>query len=230
VKPLGVQVVWDDGTEFFKFKTFNSKPGVMMSVMLATDGDPFVSSDQNACKLTVGGAKVNCWVFESQGLAEDAKHMRVKVDAPGAKLKDGKVTVEGELLVKTANGKGVLETEMIDWKKGGEVKFPKESGLPVFTIEKIGKPDWGDEKWVVTLKTNKDFEEFVSVKFIDENGKELKASRAGSSRMGMMGVVSISVSYKVKTPVTKAKMVVEYWKNVKNVKVPVKFSIGMDGK
>ena len=230
VKPAGMQVVWDDGTEHFEFKTMNSKPGVVMTVMLDTDGDPFISLDQNASKITVGGAKANCWFFGSQGLSKDAKHLRVKLDAPGAKLKGGKVAIEGELVVKTAKGKGSLETGMIDWKKGGKVEFPKGSGLPVFTIDKIGKPDWGDEKWEVTLKTNQDFEKFVSIKFVDEKGKELEAKRGGWSRMGMMGKVSVTVSYKVKIPVLKAKMVVEYWKNVKNVKVPVKFSVGIDGK
>ena len=230
VKAAGLQVVWEDGAEYFNgFKTFNSKPGVNLALILETKGDSFVDLDQNESKVIVGGVKGSCWFFGSGGLSEDAKHLKLKIGADGAKPSDGKVEVKGDVVVMTASGKGELSSEMIEWKKNSVVKFPKDSGLPDFKVGEIGKPDWGDEKWEVTLKTKKDFEKFVSVKFVDEKGKEFEGKRGGWSRMGMLGKVDISVSYKVKDPVKHAKMVVEYWKGVKKVKVPVNMTIGMDG-
>lgn len=230
VKPAGMQVVWHDGAEHFDgFKTFNSKPGIKLALLLETDGNPFVGLDQNKSKVTVNGVKADCWFFGSNGLSKDLKHLKLDVSAEGAKVKDGKVEAKGELVVSTASGKGEVSTEMIEWKKGATVEFPKEAGLPTFKVEKIGKPDWGDEKWQVTLKCNKDFEKFVSAKFVDEDGNEHKATRGGWSSMGFFGKKTVTVSYKAPVTLSKAKMVIEVWKDVQKVKVPINLSVGGDG-
>ena len=231
VSPAGVQMVWDDGGDHFgNFKTFNTKKGIKLALFLKTDGSSFVKLDQGKSKVTLCGEKGMCWFFGSSSISKDGKMLRLEVGADGAKPVDGKIKVEGELVVISATGKGQISTEMIEWKKGGSVKFPKESGLPTFKIEKTGKPKWGDEKWEVTLKCSQDFERFVSVKFVDDKGVEHKGKRGSSSSMGFLGKKTVTVSYKASEVLTKAKMVVEYWDGVKEEKVPVNLIIGLDGK
>lgn len=230
VKPAGMQVVWNDGAEHFNgFKTYNSKPGIQVVLMLFTDGERFVAMDNKASKIAVEGAKGQCWFFGSQSLSKDGKVMKVRVDAEGAKNSGGKVSVKGDVVITTASSKGKLSTGMIEWKKGAMVKFPKESGLPTFKISEIGKPKWGDEKWEVTLECNAEFEKFVSVQFVDDQGNEQEGKRGSWSSMGMGGIKKVSVSYKAKKPITKGEMVIEYWQGIKKVKVPVDLSLGING-
>jgi len=41
--------------------------------------------------------------------------------------------------------------------------------------------------------------------------------------------VTVNVGYKVSEKMARAKLVVEYWKDLKKVKVPVKFQVGLSG-
>jgi len=230
VRPAGVQMVWDDGSDHFEsFKTFNTKKGIKLALFLKTDGNSLVKLDQGKSKVTVCGEKGDCWFFGSSSITKDGKMLRLEVGADGAKPADGKIIVDGELVVISATGKGQISTGMIEWKKGGSVQFPKDSGLPTFEIEETGKPKWGDEKWEVTLKCSQDFERFVSVKFVDAKGVEHMAKRGSWSSMGFLGKKTVTVSYKASEVFTKAKMVVEYWKGVKEEKVPLNLVIGLDG-
>ena len=92
--------------------------------------------------------------------------------------------------------------------------------MPTFTVDKVGKPEWGDEEFEVTLKCKKDYQEPASVKFVDEDGNEQEADRSGSMRMGIGKMVNIEVSYKAKKKMTKGKLVIEYWKDLEKVSVP----------
>lgn len=231
VKPMGMQVIWDDGGETFGgFKTFNHNEGVQVSFLLESDGASFIKIDDDASKVKIGGQEADCSFFGQQSeLSKDGKKLRIEFDAKEAKAEGGKVPVSGEIVVQTASKKGEVASNEVEWKKGAVLKFPEESGMPAFTIDKVGKPEWGDEEFEVTLKCNKDYPEPAGVKFIDENGKEQEADRSGSMRMGFGKMVKIEVSYKAKKAMTKGKMVVEYWKDLEKVSVPVEFKLGLEG-
>lgn len=231
VTPVGLQSVWDDGGDTFGgFKTFNSKPGVKIALHVQTDKDTLIGIDEKESKVNVGGVEaLYSFYASSSSISKDGKTLRLDIKAEGAKPVNGKIVTSGEVVVSTANGKKLISSEVLEWKKGAKVQFPKEANLPTFEIDKIGKPDWGDEKWEVTLKTNKEFDKFVSVKFIDEQGKEHNAKRGGSSSMTFLGKTSVTVSYKAPENISKAKMVVEVWKGLNKTKVPVNFTLGNSG-
>jgi len=66
-------------------------------------------------------------------------------------------------------------------------------------------------------------------RLIDENGREQEADRSGSMRMGFGKMVNIEVSYKAKKKMTKGKLVIEYWKDLEKVSVPVDLKLGLGG-
>lgn len=231
VKPAGMQVVWDDGGGVFgSFRTFNMKAGMQVAIILDSDGPSFIDVVERECKVTIGGAEGRCRYFGQQSqLSKDGKHLRLEIEAEGAKLVDEKAAMNGEIAVLMASEKAEASTGMLDLKVGTVVEFPAEAGLPKLTIEKVGKPSWGKEEFMVSLKCHEDFQKPVSVKFIDENGKEQVAKSAGSSRMGIGKMLTVSMAYKVDKKVSKAKLVVEYWKDLKKVTVPVDFKLGFGG-
>lgn len=231
VKPAGVQIVWDDGGDSFGgFTTFNTKPGVNLALHIHTDSDSLIGIDQDQSKVTLGGAEAQVSFFgSSSSIAKDGKTLKLEINAKGAQPVDGKFKTTGAIVVTTANGKTQFTTDLIDWKKGTKVQFPKEANLPPFEIKSVGKPSWGDEKWEVTLNTNQKFESFISVTFIDDKGKEHKANQGSSSSMSGLGMTSVSVSFKAPETISKAKMVVEVWKGLKKTTVPVHFTLGASG-
>lgn len=229
VKPAGMQVVWDDGDKAFGgFRTFNSEPGVRLSLILESDAASFIGVDEDACEVKIGGQEADCSFFGQQSeLSEDGKKLRLKFSAKGAKDDGGKVPVSGKIMVETASEKGEVSSNEVEWKEGAVLKFPEESGLPEFTVDKVGKPDWGDDEFEVTLKCKKDYPEPAGVKFVDENGKEQEADRSGSMRMGIGKMVKIEVNYKAKKAMTKGRLVIEYWKDLEKVSVPVEMKLGL---
>lgn len=230
VKPSGIQMVWDDGAKLFDgFKTFNQDPGAKLAFIFKSDGDAFVGLDEDASSVKVGGVDASFWFFASQAMSEDRKAMKMSLIAKGAEVKDGRLPVKGEIVVMTASGKEELKTDLQLWEKGGKVAFPEAAGLPVFTIDKIAKSKWDDKTWDVTLKCKKEFDSFVSVKFVDEEGKEHEAERGSWSSMGVLGMRTVTVSYRSKYKPTKARMVVEVWKGVEKVKLPIDYAMSLVG-
>jgi hypothetical protein len=160
-------------------------------------------------------------------LSEDGKKLRLKFSAEGSEGRGRNGA--GERRDRRADGEreGEVESNEVEWKKGAVLKFPEGSGLPSFTVDKVGKPDWGDDEFEVTLKCKKDYPEPAGVKFVDGEGNEQEADRSGSMRMGFGKMVNIEVSYKAKKTMTKGKLVIEYWKDLENVVVPVEMSLGL---
>ena len=132
--------------------------------------------------------------------------------------------------VSVASGKKKVETKNITWAKGAKVIFPRDSGLPVFTVDKVGKTKWGEKKWFISLKCTQDFKRFASVAFIDEQGKIHKAVRGSWSSFGFGKNVTVTVDYKTTEKITSGKMVVEYWSGLKKIQIPIDMNIGFDGK
>ena len=69
----------------------------------------------------------------------------------------------------------------------------------------------------------------AGVKFVDEDGNEQEANRGGRSRMSFGKIVNIEISYKAKKKRSKGKLVVEYWKDLEKVSVPVEMKLGLAG-
>lgn len=224
-----MQVVWNDGGKAFGgFKTYNTSEGISMVFHLKSDGASFIDADDDGSKLEICGKKARPKFFNSDGdISEDGKMIKIEMSADGAKAVDGKAQVKGSIAVVTGTETATSSTELIEWKKDTEVSFPEGSNLPTFTVSKVGKPDWGDEEFAITLKCKQDLMDPVSVKFVEEDGTEHEAKSDGYSRMSFGNNVTLELGYKTEKKFSKAKLVIEYWKDAKTVEVPVDMEVGL---
>lgn len=229
VEPAGLQVVWDDGGRAFGgFKTYNMSKGVSVALHLKSDSDSIIGLDEHDSSITIGGKNADMGFFSADhGISEDGKTAKVDFEADKAEAVDGKLEVKGTIVVVAANEVAEASTGLIEWQEGLEVVFPDDAKFPKFTVSKVGKPDWGDEQFAISLKCNEDFREPIRVRFIEEDGTEHEASGDGYSRMKMGKIVKMEFGYKTDKKFSKARMVIEYWKDAKKVDVPVELKLGL---
>jgi hypothetical protein len=141
--------------------------------------------------------------------------------APGARS----LTLEGTLVFTVAGGEEAVKSEGVKLSTGATLK----AGALSLTVEKAGKPDWGDDPLAVTIKMSAATNPVSRIRFLDAAGQEIPSRRTSTSSMRMPGVYVINWEYSLKKAVETASVEVTLWKDLQEMTVPVKleFGIGM---
>ncbi len=214
VTPAGIRTVWNDAEkEFDGFKTFNSDKGTAVALLISVTEGGIVAFDGDKAKLTINGKPAK---FRFGGdISKDHKHLKLEVETAAAITAAELATLKlgGTLPITTATGSTEIKSEAFDAKQGTKVVFPAGK-LPAersLTVEKSGKPEWGDDPFEVSFKSNRKFDEFANISFTGADGKALESARGGSSTMTMMGKTTAEVSYTFKQKADKLVMVLSAW-------------------
>jgi hypothetical protein len=238
VEVRGLRVVaagYGDGMR--GLRAFNWSKGVTLALLVQIPDGGIIDLDDDASKLDkftddkgtnllVGGdtwGKVGIGGFAS--ISKDGKACLAELNGKSVPIKGAtQVWASGTLVLKCASKKKTVQHKKIALKKG--TKIP---GAIPFTIDKVGKPDWGDAALQVTLAAKQDLSSVAEIKFFDAQGKEIESSSAGSSSMRMGPVVNIKRSFNLKKKATNVTIAVTYWTDMRIVKLPfnVKTGVGM---
>ncbi len=222
----GIRTVWNDGEkEFDGFKTFNSEKGTAVAVIISVTEGSIVAFDDDKAKFTLGGKPAK--VRFGGDISKDHKHLKLEIESetPLAVADLASLKLEGTLPITTATGSSEIKSEAFDAKQGTKVVFPAGK-LPAersLTVEKSGKPEWGDDPFQVSFKSNRKFDEFANIAFTSADGKAIESSRGGSSTMTMMGKTTAEVSYTFKQKADKLVMVLSAWTGFESK--PLKISL-----
>jgi len=222
----GIRTIWNDAEkEFDGFKTFNSDKGTAVAVLISVTDGGIVAFDDDKAKLTINGKPAK--VRFGGDISKDHKHLKLEIEteAPITAAELGTLKLEGSLPITTATGSIEIKSEAFEAKPGTKVVFPAGK-LPTersLTVEKSGKPEWGDDPFQVSFKSNRKFDEFANVAFTSADGKALEAARGGSSSMSMMGKTTAEVSYTFKQKTDKLVMVLSAWTGFESK--PLKISL-----
>ena len=216
-------------------RAFNWMPGTSVSMLVSVPQGGLIAVEDEACQLTMflddkrvdlrnPKGKPDRFASEAgfggmASISEDGKYCSIEVDAPGTPTEGAtRLAVAGELVLAVATEKKDFTAKGVSLKKGTKVKAGK---IP-FTISQVGKPDWGDDPLAVTLEAKQELGTVAQVRFIDDSGKEIESSRSSSMSMGFVGNMAVSWTYNLKKKVDSCDIVVTYWMDKKNVKVPFK--------
>lgn len=226
VSLAGIRTVWNDAEkEFDGFKTFNSDKGTAVAVLVSVTEGSIVAFDDDKAKFTINGKPAK--VRFGGDISKDHKHLKLEVETPApltaAEL--ASLKLEGTLPITTATGSTEIKSDPFDAKPGTKVTFtttklPTERSL---TVEKSGKPEWGDDPFQISFKSDRKFDEFANIAFTGADGKTLESSRGGSSTMTMMGKTTAEVSYTFKQKTDKLVMVLSAWTGFESK--PLKISL-----
>lgn len=222
----GIRTIWNDAEkEFDGFKTFNSDKGTAVAVLISVTEGSIVAFDDDKAKFTINGKPAK--VRFGGDISKDHKHLKLEVETTAAVTAAELATLklEGALPITTATGSTEIKSDPFEVKPDTKVTFttgklPAERSL---TVDKSGKPEWGDDPFQVSFKSDRKFDEFASISFTGADGKALESSRGGSSTMSMMGKTTAEVSYTFKQKADKLVMVLSVWTGFESK--PLKISL-----
>lgn len=231
VKPAGIQVVWDSmKDQFGGFTTFNASEGLSVTLAVETTDKGFIDFNKRESKVMISdgendmGGKFGMW----DRISEDAKSMSVVVESKKALQADVEsFAVKGELSAVTASEKETKSTKLSKVKKGDLVDSIE--GFE-FEVEKLGKPEWGDEPHAITLKWQKDVSELAAVRFYDAEDKEIESSKGSSSSFSAFGkITSVTKTYRLSKKVDTLRMEFDLWSDLSEISIPFDLVISLSG-
>ncbi|MFW6157997.1 MAG: hypothetical protein ACOC8E_01405 [Planctomycetota bacterium] len=146
-------------------------------------------------------------------VSKDGKVSMVDVSSTGLPA-DGatKLKLAGKLAFRSATTRETYEQKGVALKKDTKINFET---LPM-TVQKVGKPKWGNDALAVTLETNADPAPIADVKFIGADGKEIESRIRSRTHFGN----TYRHTYNLKKKADTVTVQIEYWTDMKTVDVP----------
>ena len=87
------------------------------------------------------------------------------------------------------------------------------------TVEKVGKPDVGDEPLSLTLRATKNLDSIAEIKFFKADGKEIKSRSAGIAKMGVLGSLTVEWTFNLAESADTVTAKIYFWTDLKKKKV-----------
>ena len=179
-------------------------------------------------------------MIASPQISADGKACFVELIGPGLPAKGAtSIVASGRFSLRCGSKKETARQQNAALRPGAKIT----AGPMTFEISKAGKPEFSfdstgalanpsttpTEKFEVTLRTNQDCSNIVSVTFLDAAGKDLGATPSMSSSMGMPGMMTSERTFVLPKKVDTATISITYWTDVKEVLVPfdVKATLGL---
>jgi len=139
--------------------------------------------------------------------------------AKGAKI----LRLTASLVMKCAEGEKTVVQKDLKLEKGAKLT----AGSVPWTIQKVGKPGWGDAKLAVSVTGKVSHDAIKKLVFLDAAGKEIKHSIGSRSSGGFMGRMTYGVTYNLKKKVDVVTVKVIYFEKTETITIPVDLEIGV---
>lgn len=231
VKPAGIQIVWDSmKDEFGGFTTFNASDGLAVTLGVYATEKGFIDFNKRQSKVSISdgendmGGKFGMW----DRISKDTKSMSIVVESKEP-IKAGvdSFQIKGELLATTATATTTNSTKLRKFKKGDKVDTIEGFA---FEIDKVGKPEWGDDPLAISIKWQKSIPELAAVRFYDAQGKEIESSAGGSTSFSAFGkVTSVNKTYNLARKVDMVRMEVDLWSDLEEIVIPLDLIVSLSG-
>lgn len=236
VRAAGVSLVWEDEKEMEKAFDHSPilhahKPVTLAMIIISGDKKKIVSINRDKSKLeNFGdnvGTKMKAGLEHFPKIAKDGSAAVIDISgdkplARGAEL----IVAKGTIQLSVASKTNAKRSKLVAVRKGSKVDLGKNFA---FEISDAGKPDWGEDPLSITLKISRDIPEVAKVRFFDEEGEQIEASQAGSSRGGFFGKVTVTRDYNLKRKVGKVFVEMDIWTDLEEKTVPFDLKVGVGG-
>lgn len=109
-------------------------------------------------------------------LSEDRSLLEIEADAPQVPAKGStKIIATGTLSISCASQKNTV-SQAVKLANGAKVTL----GAISFSIEKVGKPEWGEEPLQIDMRSSDDLSAIAALTFTKADGSAIKATRGSS--------------------------------------------------
>jgi len=215
---------------------FGTMSGTTVALLVQRPAGGLIKFDDESSKLDVftdeqgKSLLVKNNTFSSNGfgsfpkVSKDTKAAMIELRADGTPGKDSRaVHIKGTLAFKAAKERKTYKQSGVALKLDTKI----DAGPIPFTISKIGKPAWGDGALEVTLRTQKDPEAVASVRFLDEQGKEIESTSTNSSFLQMGSQATYDQAYSLGRKVDTVTIEITCWQDMTTINVPFELTAGI---
>jgi hypothetical protein len=239
VQACGVRVVAPGPEE--EMRAFNWTPGVTVALLVNVPGGGVIDVEDDVSKLTVfrddkgkdllksGGGE---GVFERAGfgmmpqISKDGRLVLLEAQAPGCPTKGAAaLRLSGEAVLRVASKTEEFAAQNVAIKPN----TPIQAGPIPFTVFSVGKPDFGGEEYQlqVGLQARKEVSSVADIRFFDAAGKKLEVQRSMTSSTGDGVNATVQWLYLLKDKPDAVKVVITYWTDMRQVRIPFDLSVGL---
>jgi hypothetical protein len=236
VQVSGLQVVSRVNTDE-TLRPFSSPSGTTVALLIASEKAGLIQFDPENSTLSrftddkgndlltrtevdKGAAQPGFSMFPK--VSPDGKFCALDVFAPSRPAKGStRIKVEGVVTMLCASEK--TETVVKDVAIKNSTKLTA-AGIEL-TLDNVGKPDFGDEPLSVTLRAHAKLDNVAEIKFCKADGTEIKSHRTGSSKMAILGSLTVEWTYSLAEKADVAQIKVYIWKDLEKKKVPFKLDV-----
>ena len=155
-------------------------------------------------------------------ISADGKACALEVNSPSVPAKgSAAIKLEGVIALLTATQKKEHVLKDVPIRDGSKVN----AGNLELTIQKVGKPEWGDEPLSLAFRATKELDEVAEIRFFKADGTEIKSRSTGSSKMGVLGSMTVEWYYNLAEKADAATIKVFVWTDLQKKKVPLSLSV-----
>ncbi len=214
---------------------FNQFSGVSIACLLLSKTEGIINFVEVKSKLEVFKDNLGTNLIDPEsnfgngfGLMHEISKDRSALlfEISGSNLPDKKATSlvsSGEIVVKTANNSNIFTVQNITLSKGTEIKTP----FGEIEIKNVGKTDWGDHPYKVSIESKVNLSVIKNIKFTDQKGAVIESSSMGMGSLNEVGDISSLIfekSFSITKNPTKINMEIIYWEDMKTKKIPFSIS------
>jgi hypothetical protein len=232
VRPSALQVVWEDDKEAFDgFGVLNTMNPVELALLLDAGGRKLIEVDDRGSKVTDfkddKGTDLDGEFGPFPKVSEDKSMARFSVRGGKPPVAGaGAVSAKGVVKIRTGSKVETKTSKVVEAKKGATVAV---SDTLEFEVTKTGKPDWGDEPFMVEFEIKRDIPEVAAVRFYDADGKEVESSSGGGGRMSFLNRVTVSKEYKLARKLDAFRVETDLWTDMEETEVPFDVTVAVGG-
>ncbi|HEY3323924.1 MAG TPA: hypothetical protein VGP72_25960 [Planctomycetota bacterium] len=157
-------------------------------------------------------------------ISTDGKHCAVEVCSPNVPAKGcSGVTLEGTITMLCASQKTEHIQKDVALKNGTKISAPNLE----LTLDNVGKPDVGDEPLGFTIRAFKELDELADIRFCKADGTEIKSRRTATSKMGILGNLTVEWNYNLAEKADVATIKLFLWSNLQKKRLPFKLNVNV---
>ena len=156
-------------------------------------------------------------------LSKDGKACVLELTSPTLPVKGcSHLKVAGLITMLCATQTKEQVQKAVPMVNGSKISIPNLE----LTIDRAGKPDWGEEPFGLTLRSSRELDDVAEVRFFKTDGTEIKSKRMGTSKMEILGARTVEWNYNLAERVDAATVKIFIWTDMQKKRVP--FSLDVD--
>lgn len=238
VQATGLRVVARAAGEDESLRPFSSPSGTTVALLVSSEKAGLIQFDAENSALSRftddkgndlltrteidkdAAGKIGFSMFPK--VSADGKFCALEIFAPGRPARDAsRLNVEGVVTMQCASEKRENAVKDVALKNGTKIAA---AGLDL-SLDNVGKPDFGDEPFSVTLRSHNKLDNVAEIRFCKADGTEIKSHRTGSSKMAILGSLTVEWTYSLAEKIDVAQIKIFIWADLKKKKVPFKLDV-----